>query len=42
MPAINTPSLSGKVAYHVREGAHNLTLKDWNFFMDFADEVLNK
>ena len=40
MPALNTPIRSGKVAYHVREGAHNLLLKDWNWFMDHADAVL--
>lgn len=39
MPALNTPVSSGKVAYHIRDGEHNLTLKDWNFFMDFADKV---
>ncbi len=39
MPAINTRSQSGKVAYHIRDGGHNLLLKDWNFYMDFADEV---
>ncbi len=40
MPTLNTPVTSGKVAYHVREGKHNLLLQDWNFFMDFADKVL--
>ena len=27
----------GNVAYHLREGRHNLNLEDWNNFMDFAD-----
>ena len=40
MPPMNTPVISGHVAYHVRDGEHNLLLKDWNFFMDFADKVL--
>lgn len=40
MPSLNKPLSSGKVAYHVRDGGHNLTLKDWNFFMDHADKVL--
>lgn len=40
MPSINTPVRSKNVAYHVREGAHNLILKDWNFYMDQADIVL--
>lgn len=39
MPPLNTPVTSGNVAYHVRSGDHNLTLKDWNFFMDHADAV---
>ena len=39
MPSMNTSVRNGKVAYHVRDGIHNLTLKDWNFYMDFADEV---
>ena len=39
MPPLNIPAGSGKVAYHVRDGVHNLTLKDWNFFMDFADRI---
>jgi hypothetical protein len=42
MPAINAPVISGNVAYHVRDGKHNLLLKDWNFFMDFADKSLRK
>jgi hypothetical protein len=32
--------LSGQVAYHVRDGAHNMLLKDWNWFIDFGDTVL--
>jgi hypothetical protein len=42
MPALNTPARNGQVAYHVRDGAHNLTLKDWNFYMDHADVALKK
>ena len=42
MPALNTPVRNGQVAYHVRDGAHNLTLKDWNFYMNHADRVLKK
>ena len=29
----------GTVSYHLREGAHNLTLHDWNRYMDFADRL---
>jgi len=42
MPPLNIPVHSGRVAYHVRDGEHNLLLKDWNFFMDFADIVFKK
>lgn len=38
MPALNTSVMSGNVAYHIRDGKHNLLVKDWNFFMDFADQ----
>lgn len=42
MPSINIPVRSKNVAYHVREGVHNLTLKDWNFYMDQADIIMKK
>jgi pimeloyl-ACP methyl ester carboxylesterase len=40
MPPLNIPVTSGKVAYHVRDGVHNMLLKDWNWFLDFGDTVL--
>jgi pimeloyl-ACP methyl ester carboxylesterase len=40
MPPLNKQVISGNVAYHIRDGAHNMLLKDWNLFMDFADVVL--
>lgn len=40
IPPLNTKVQSGKVAYHIRDGAHNMIVKDWNWFMDFADVVL--
>jgi pimeloyl-ACP methyl ester carboxylesterase len=40
MPPLNEQVVEGNLAYHVREGEHNLLLKDWNFFLDFADKVL--
>lgn len=40
MPPLNKPVISGKTGYHIRDGAHNMLLKDWNWFMDFADMVL--
>ncbi len=40
MPPVNKQVKSGKVAYHVRDGVHNMLLKDWNWFMDFGDTIL--
>ena len=40
MPPLNKPVHGGNVGYHVRDGGHNMLLKDWNWFMDFADSVL--
>lgn len=39
MPPLNKQVSNGKIAYHVRDGGHNMLLKDWNMFMDFADKV---
>jgi hypothetical protein len=40
MPPLNKQVISGKVGFHIRDGVHNLLLKDWNWFMDFADTEL--
>jgi hypothetical protein len=40
MPSLNTQVISGKVGFHIRDGAHNLLLKDWKWFMDFAEVVI--
>jgi len=40
VPPLDKQVISGKVAFHIRAGEHNLKLQDWNFFMDFADKVL--
>jgi hypothetical protein len=37
MPPLNTPLVDGPRGYHIREGAHDLTLYDWERFADFAD-----
>jgi hypothetical protein len=37
MPKPNAPRHAGSIGYHVRPGAHNLLLTDWNYYMDFAD-----
>jgi pimeloyl-ACP methyl ester carboxylesterase len=36
-PEIGKTLHEGSVGYHVRPGAHDLTLTDWSNFMDFAD-----
>lgn len=42
MPPLDQPLRSGPRAYHVRSGAHDLTLFDWERYMDFADAVFQK
>jgi hypothetical protein len=39
MPPLDRPLVRGRRAYHVRSGAHDLTLFDWERFVDFADTV---
>lgn len=36
MPAISQPAV-GTIAYHIRPGKHDVTLYDWQRYMDFAD-----
>lgn len=40
MPPLEKQIISGHVAFHVREGGHNMLVTDWKRFMDFADIVL--
>lgn len=42
MPPLNTPVYGSRVAFHIRDGGHNLLLKDWIWFMDFADKLWKK
>jgi hypothetical protein len=37
MPPLNRPLVVGRRGYHIRTGGHNLTLYDWERFVDFAD-----
>lgn len=39
MPSLNKQVASGKMAYHIVEGPHDMTLKDWFRYMDFADMI---
>lgn len=36
MPAVHEPMMA-RVGYHVRAGGHDVTVYDWERFMDFAD-----
>ena len=40
MPPIDTPLLTGQIAYHIRSGPHELTAYDWAQYLDFADRHL--
>ena len=36
-PAPDTPLQTGEIAYHNRTGKHDITLYDWERYMEFAD-----
>jgi len=40
MPEVDVPLRAGKLAYHIRTGAHDLTRYDWEQYLDFADLFL--
>ncbi len=37
MPLVNDLLVHGPIAYHMREGGHNLGIFDWKLYMDHAD-----
>jgi len=41
MPGLSSPVMS-TIGYHIRPGKHNVTLYDWERYMDFADKHLLK
>lgn len=36
-PPVNTPLQTGHIAYHLRDGKHDLSLYDWQQYMNFAE-----
>lgn len=40
MPPLNTQVTGGNIAFHIRNGGHDLLLKDWMMFVDFADKTM--
>ena len=40
MPELSQP-VTGTIAYHIRPGKHNVTLYDWQSYMDFAKQYFN-
>ena len=41
MPPLNSPVM-GDLGYHIRTGVHDVTLYDWQRYLDFADMHLKK
>jgi hypothetical protein len=41
MPAVGRPVM-GTIGYHIRAGKHDVTLYDWQRFMDFAERHLRR
>jgi hypothetical protein len=41
MPAVNQP-IGQTVGYHIRSGDHEITLYDWERYVDFADRHLRR
>ena len=42
MPQVNQPVQTGFIAYHIRNGKHDLTPYDWEQYLKFADKHFKK
>ena len=42
LPPPDSPLHEGRIGYHLRTGKHDLTLYDWQRYMDFADKHWSK
>jgi len=42
MPEVNQPVIHGSIGYHIRTGKHDITLYDWQQYMNFADRHWGK
>ena len=40
LPPVNTPMVTDRMGYHMREGKHNIVLYDWQQYVAFADKYL--
>lgn len=41
MPPLNVPRVEGVTGYHIRTGPHDLTRRDWSWFLDFANQYFS-
>jgi len=41
LPELNTP-ITSTIGYHIRSGGHNISIYDWERYMDFADHHFKK
>jgi len=42
LPRLNDLLIAGPLAYHVRDGIHNLTALDWKLYLDHADPLFRR
>jgi hypothetical protein len=42
MPPESELRIDGQLAYHIREGGHDLTAVDWKFYFDHADQLFRR